>query len=52
MIYGILRTADAVTPVSDVTGSLAIFTALYLTLAIIVMVFLRRLARGEGVQTR
>jgi cytochrome bd ubiquinol oxidase subunit I len=52
VIYGILRTADAVTPVSGVTGSLAIFTVLYLTLAIIVLVFLRRLARGEGVQTR
>ena len=47
VIYGILRTADAVTPVDDVAGSLAVFTLLYLTLAAIVVAFLRRLARGS-----
>ena len=44
VIYGILRTADAVTPVADVAGSLAVFTLLYATLGIIVVMFLRRLA--------
>ena len=29
VIYGVMRTADAVTPVADVWGSLALFTALY-----------------------
>ena len=46
VIYGILRTADAVTPVADVSGSLAIFSFLYLVLAAIVLMFLRRLARS------
>jgi cytochrome d ubiquinol oxidase subunit I len=46
VIYGILRTADAVTPVADVGLSLAVFTLLYATLLFIVVVFLRRLAAG------
>ena len=48
VIYGILRTADAVTPVADVGVSLAVFTLLYATLLFIVVVFLRRLAAGDG----
>ena len=46
VIYGMLRTADAVTPVADVSGSLAIFTLLYAALLVILVVFLRRLAHA------
>jgi cytochrome d ubiquinol oxidase subunit I len=46
VIYGILRTADAVTPVAEVGVSLTVFTLLYATLLFIVVVFLRRLAAG------
>ena len=46
VVYRILRTADAVTPVADVTGSLAVFTALYLILAVILVLFLRRVSRA------
>ena len=45
VIHRILRTADAVTPVDDVRGSLLVFTLLYAALLLIVIVFLRRLAR-------
>lgn len=44
-IYGLMRTSAAVTPVSDVTSSLLIFTALYLGLAVALVVLLLRLAR-------
>jgi cytochrome d ubiquinol oxidase subunit I len=47
VIYRVLRTADAVTPVADVGWSLAVFTALYLTLLVILLSFLRLLARGN-----
>jgi cytochrome bd ubiquinol oxidase subunit I len=46
VIYRILRTADAVTPVDDVRGSLLVFTLLYAALLLIVIVFLRRLAQA------
>ena len=46
IIYGIMRTADAVTPVADVWGSLALFTSVYATLLMLLIFFLRRLARG------
>ena len=45
VIYRIMRTADAVTPVESVGGSLAVFSALYLTLLLILLFFLRSLAR-------
>jgi cytochrome d ubiquinol oxidase subunit I len=48
VIYRVLRTADAVTPVTDVGWSLAVFTTLYLTLVLILLSFLRLLARGGG----
>ena len=48
VVYRLLRTADAVTPVADVTGSLVVFSVLYLTLLIILMSFLRMLARGSS----
>jgi cytochrome d ubiquinol oxidase subunit I len=48
VIYRVLRTADAVTPVTDVGWSLAVFTALYLTLLVILLSFLRLLARGTA----
>jgi cytochrome bd ubiquinol oxidase subunit I len=43
-IYGLMRTADAVTPVTEVSGSLLLFTALYLGLGIALVAFLLRLA--------
>jgi len=46
VIYGLLRTADAVTPVADVTGSLTVFTLLYAVLLVILVAFLRRLAHA------
>ena len=39
-------TADAVTPVADVTGSLTVFTLLYAVLLVILVAFLRRLAHA------
>jgi cytochrome d ubiquinol oxidase subunit I len=48
VVYRLLRTADAVTPVADVTGSLVIFSALYLTLLVILISFLKMLARGSS----
>ena len=49
VIYRILRTADAVTPVADVSGSLTVFALLYAALLVILVVFLRRLAHaGAG----
>jgi cytochrome d ubiquinol oxidase subunit I len=46
IIYGIMRTADAVTPVADVWGSLALFTSVYAALLMLLVFFLQRLARG------
>jgi cytochrome d ubiquinol oxidase subunit I len=45
VIYGVMRTADGVTPVPSVWGSLAAFAALYGLLLIILVFFLRWLAR-------
>ena len=42
IIYGVVRTADAVTPMPGLTIPFATFTALYIGLAIIVLVLLRR----------
>ena len=47
VIYRVMRTADAVTPVESVTGSLVVFSVLYATLLFILVFFLRRVARGE-----
>jgi len=48
VIYGVMRTADAVTPVADVWGSLALFTSVYAALLMLLIFFLRRLATDEG----
>ena len=47
VIYRVLRTADAVTPVAEVWGSLALFTAVYTGLAILLVFFIRRLRATE-----
>ena len=49
VIYHVMRTADAVTPVREVWGSLALFALLYAGLAVLLVVFLLRLRRQEGV---
>jgi cytochrome d ubiquinol oxidase subunit I len=43
VIYKVMRTADAVTPVADVWASLALFTAVYTGLLVILVSFVRRL---------
>lgn len=48
IIYGIMRTADAVTPVSGVVFSLLGFALLYAGLMLALAFLLRRLAGGEG----
>ena len=45
VIYGVMRTADGVTPITSVAGSLAVFSALYAGLLLILVFFLRHLAR-------
>jgi cytochrome d ubiquinol oxidase subunit I len=47
VIYGIMRTADAVTPAGGVGVSLAGFSLLYAGLGVTVVLLLRRLAGGE-----
>ena len=47
VIYRLMRTADAVTPVHSVTSSLLVFSALYAALLLIVILFLRRVSRSE-----
>lgn len=47
VIYNVMRTAEAVTPVESVTGSLALFSALYGVLLLILIAFLRRLAKQD-----
>ncbi len=49
IINGVLRTADATTPATTVPEFLAAFTALYLTLAITVVVLLRKLRSESAV---
>jgi cytochrome d ubiquinol oxidase subunit I len=46
-IYGLMRTADAVTPVADVPSSLLLFTVLYLALGVALVVLLLRLAGSQ-----
>jgi cytochrome d ubiquinol oxidase subunit I len=48
IIYGVMRTADAVTPVEGVGFTLAGFALLYAGLLATLVVLLRRLARGGG----
>jgi cytochrome bd-type quinol oxidase subunit 1 len=48
VIYGVMRTRDAVTPVGDVPVSLAGFAVLYFALSATLILLLRRLARGES----
>jgi cytochrome d ubiquinol oxidase subunit I len=45
-IYGVMRTADAVTPAEDVQTTFLVFSLLYLALGIILIFLLRYLARG------
>jgi cytochrome bd ubiquinol oxidase subunit I len=45
-VYRVMRTRDAVTPADEVVVSLALFAALYLALAAVLVVLLRRLATG------
>jgi cytochrome d ubiquinol oxidase subunit I len=47
IVYGVMRTRDAVTPIADVTLSLAGFTLLYAGLGAALVLFLRRIAREE-----
>ncbi|MEP6917062.1 MAG: cytochrome ubiquinol oxidase subunit I [Acidobacteriota bacterium] len=44
VIYKVMRTADAVTPVASVSGSLALFAVLYATLGAMLVFFLWHLA--------
>ncbi len=48
IVYGVMRTADAVTPIEGVGVTLAGFALLYAGLLVTLVVLLRRLARGEG----
>ncbi len=45
VIYHVLRTRDAVTPVANVSGSLAMFAVIYTGLLVILVTFLRGLRR-------
>jgi len=47
VIYNVMRTAEAVTPVESVTGSLALFSVLYGVLLLILIAFLRGLAKQD-----
>jgi cytochrome d ubiquinol oxidase subunit I len=51
-VYGLMRTADAVTPVADVSSSLLLFAALYLGLGVALAILLLRLARGQKSEVR
>jgi cytochrome d ubiquinol oxidase subunit I len=42
IIYGVMKTADAVTPMPGIVYSFYIFTAIYISLAIIVIFMLYR----------
>ncbi len=47
IIYGVMRTAEAVTPVPGLVVPFTLFTALYVFLSVLVVVLLIRLARTE-----
>lgn len=49
IMYGFMRTADAVTPMPGIIYSFYIFTAVYLSLSIIVMILLYRQVKMVGV---
>jgi cytochrome d ubiquinol oxidase subunit I len=42
IIYGVMRTADAVTPMPGLVVPFSVFTAVYLLLSVILVVLLRR----------
>jgi cytochrome d ubiquinol oxidase subunit I len=46
-IYRVMRTSQAVTPAADVPSSFLVFTAVYLGLAVALVVLLLRLAKGK-----
>jgi cytochrome bd ubiquinol oxidase subunit I len=48
VIYGVMRTADAVTPVRHVWASLVLFSGVYAGLLALLVFFLRRLRRVEA----
>ncbi len=48
IVYGVMRTGEAVTPARGVHATLALFTLLYLGLALTLIVLLRRLSRSGG----
>jgi cytochrome d ubiquinol oxidase subunit I len=48
IIYGVMRTADAVTPVPGLVVPFTLFTGLYVLLSVIVVSLMLRLARTEG----
>jgi cytochrome d ubiquinol oxidase subunit I len=48
VIYGVLRTANAATPVRGVWASLAMFFTVYAGLAVLLVSFVRRLRRAEA----
>jgi cytochrome d ubiquinol oxidase subunit I len=48
IVYGVMRTSEALTPVAGVGRLLAGFALLYLGLAVTLVFLLRRLARGEA----
>lgn len=45
-IYGVMRTAEAVTPAEDVQVTFFVFSALYLGLGLVLVMLLRHLATG------
>lgn len=45
-IYGVMRTAEAVTPAEDVATTFFVFSALYLGLGLVLVMLLRHLATG------
>ena len=51
VIYRVMRTAEGVTPVTEVWGSLVMFTGVYSALLILLVFFLRRLAKEAPVET-
>jgi cytochrome d ubiquinol oxidase subunit I len=48
VVYGVLKTADAVTPVRHVWGSLVMFSGLYAGLLVLLVVFVLRLRKAEA----